>query len=93
MQVREVTDQLSRPVNSSWESLGSGTTAVLSSITLLEKQEAEDRGEETEVNSKDKDGGKSETGKNKTSAAQTGIYDTSISQEVNGRSKVGPINS
>lgn len=71
MQVTEVAAQLSRPVNGSWGSLGPGTTAILSSITLPEKQEAE-------VNSEDKDGGKSETDRKKTSAAQIGIYDTSI---------------
>ncbi|KAF3708519.1 Centrosomal protein of 68 kDa [Channa argus] len=41
-QVREVTVQLSRPVRSSWESLEPGITSILSSITLPEKQDAEE---------------------------------------------------
>lgn len=40
-QVKEVTALLSRPVAASWESLEPGTTSVLSSTTLPEKQEAE----------------------------------------------------
>ncbi|XP_070772392.1 centrosomal protein of 68 kDa [Enoplosus armatus] len=40
-QVREVTAQLSRPVTASWESVGPGTTSILSSITQPEKQEGE----------------------------------------------------
>ncbi|XP_078129189.1 centrosomal protein of 68 kDa isoform X2 [Sander vitreus] len=40
-QVREVTAQLSRLVTASWESLEPGTTSILSSITLPEKQKAD----------------------------------------------------
>lgn len=40
-QVREITAQLGQPVTASWESLGSGTSSTLSSITLPEKQKAE----------------------------------------------------
>lgn len=77
MQVREVTAQLSRPVTASWESLGPGTTTVLSSITLPDKLEAEDKEEEAEVkepegNNQDTDEGKDEKGREST--AQTGIY-------------------
>ncbi|KAM3842347.1 centrosomal protein of 68 kDa [Diretmus argenteus] len=45
-QVREVTAQLSQPVTASWESLEPGTTSILSSVTLPEKQEAEEEAEE-----------------------------------------------
>ncbi|XP_076599996.1 centrosomal protein of 68 kDa isoform X2 [Chaetodon auriga] len=68
-QVREVTAQLSRPVTSSWESLGPGTTSMLSSTTLPEKQEAEDK--ESEGNNQDTDEGKYGE---KMSAAQTGDH-------------------
>lgn len=78
MQVREVTALLSRPVTASWESLGPGTTSILSSITLPEKQEAEDEMEENEVNNQDKAEGKSETGRDKTRADPMGIYYTII---------------
>ncbi|XP_042289532.1 centrosomal protein of 68 kDa isoform X1 [Thunnus maccoyii] len=44
-QVREVTAQLRRPITASWESLDPGTTSILSSITLPEKQEAEEEEE------------------------------------------------
>ncbi|XP_076016523.1 centrosomal protein of 68 kDa isoform X2 [Genypterus blacodes] len=64
-QVREVTAQLGRPVTASWESLEPpGTTSVLSSVTLPEKQdqgeeqeEEEEEGEnkEQEVDSQDAD--------------------------------------
>ncbi|KAM9345087.1 centrosomal protein of 68 kDa [Symphorus nematophorus] len=64
-QVREVTAQLSRPVTASWESLDPGTTSILSSITLPERQEAEDK-EEEEAEDKDP-----ETGREEMSAAQT----------------------
>ncbi|KAK9541063.1 hypothetical protein VZT92_001139 [Zoarces viviparus] len=69
--VREVTAQLSRPVATSWESLETGT--ILSSITLPEKREAEDRDEEATVEelaggNHDTDEGKDETGRR---AAQT----------------------
>ncbi|XP_041803635.1 centrosomal protein of 68 kDa isoform X2 [Chelmon rostratus] len=64
-QVREVTAQLSRPVTTSWESLGPGTTSILSSTTLPEKQESEG-------NNHDTDGGKYELDREKMSAAQTG---------------------
>ncbi|GLD74457.1 centrosomal protein of 68 kDa isoform X1 [Lates japonicus] len=65
-QVREVTVQLSRPVTASWESLEPGTTSILSSITLPEKQEAKD--EEKEDDSQDtKDG---EMGREERNTAQ-----------------------
>ncbi|XP_026212399.1 centrosomal protein of 68 kDa isoform X2 [Anabas testudineus] len=48
-QVREVMTHLSQPVRASWESLEPGTTSILSSITLPEKQEAESNEEEPEV--------------------------------------------
>ncbi|XP_068424255.1 centrosomal protein of 68 kDa isoform X2 [Clinocottus analis] len=48
--VREVTAQLSRPVTTSWESLEPGAT----SITLPEKREAEDCGEEEEEEEEEK---------------------------------------
>ncbi|XP_034538395.1 centrosomal protein of 68 kDa isoform X1 [Notolabrus celidotus] len=68
-QVRDVTAQLSRPVTSSWESLGPGTTSVLSSIALPERQEAEDK--ELEGNNQDVDEGQDEMGRGERSAAQT----------------------
>ncbi|XP_029608824.1 centrosomal protein of 68 kDa [Salmo trutta] len=52
-QVREVTAQLSQPVTASWESLERGTTSVQSSVTLAEKQEAEEEGKEWEQNEKE----------------------------------------
>lgn len=65
-----MTAQLSRPVTASWESLEPGTTSILSSITLPEKQEAKD--EEKEDDSQDtKDG---EMGREERNTAQMGIY-------------------
>ncbi|CAK6978488.1 centrosomal protein of 68 kDa [Scomber scombrus] len=45
IQVREVTAQLGETVTASWESLEPGTTSILSSISLPEKQEAEEEKE------------------------------------------------
>ncbi|KAE8280272.1 Centrosomal protein of 68 kDa [Larimichthys crocea] len=75
-QVREVTAQLSRPVTASWESLEPGTTSVLSSVTLPDKQEAEVKEEETEAkelegSNQETDEGKYETCREEMSAAQT----------------------
>lgn len=78
VQVRKVTALLSRPVTASWESLGLGNTSILSSITLPEKQEAEDKMEENEVNNQDKAEGKSETSSDKMRADSMGIYHTII---------------
>lgn len=83
VQVREVTAQLSRPVTASWESLEPGTTSVLSSVTLPDKQEAEVKEEETEAkelegSNQETDEGKYETCREEMSAAQTGIYYTRI---------------
>ncbi|XP_068582954.1 centrosomal protein of 68 kDa isoform X2 [Cebidichthys violaceus] len=74
--VREVTAQLSRPVTTSRESLEQGTTSILSSITLPEKREAEDREEAATVEeltggNQDTDEGKDETGREDRRAAQT----------------------
>ncbi|XP_059179798.1 centrosomal protein of 68 kDa isoform X2 [Centropristis striata] len=66
-QVREVTDKLRQPVTSSWESLELGTTSILSSTTLPDKQEAQDNNEK-EVS---QDEGKDETGREERSAAHT----------------------
>ncbi|XP_071337775.1 centrosomal protein of 68 kDa isoform X2 [Trachinotus anak] len=68
-QVREVTAQLSWPVTASWESLELGTTSLLSSITLPERQEAED--EDKEGEGQDTDQGKEELGREERSSAQT----------------------
>ncbi|XP_071387144.1 centrosomal protein of 68 kDa isoform X2 [Centroberyx affinis] len=63
-QVREVTAQLSRPVTASWESLEPGTTSILSSITLPEKQEAEEEEEEgQQVKEREDDGQEADEGK------------------------------
>lgn len=76
-QVREVTAQLKRPITASWESLEPRTTSIRSSVTLSEKQEAEDKDEEPEVkelegNNQDTDEGKYETRREEMSAvAQT----------------------
>lgn len=70
MQVREVTAQLSRPVTASWESLEPGTTSILSSITLPEKQEAEEEeGKEQEGNQDAEKGNRKER-----SAAERSMY-------------------
>lgn len=75
-QVREVTAQLSRPVTASWDSLEPGTTSILSSVTLPEKQEAEDEEDEAKVKelesgNQDTDEGKDETDREERRAAQT----------------------
>ncbi|XP_018549599.1 centrosomal protein of 68 kDa isoform X2 [Lates calcarifer] len=80
-QVREVTAQLSRPVTASWESLEPGTTSILSSITLPEKQEAKD--EEKEDDSQDtKDG---EMGREERNTAQmAGHRDSEAVRRISG---------
>ncbi|XP_042358704.1 centrosomal protein of 68 kDa [Plectropomus leopardus] len=74
-QVREVTAKLSRPVTASWESLELGTTSILSSVTLPEKQEAEyeeDEAKDRELEGhQDSDEGKDEQDREERSAAQT----------------------
>ncbi|XP_029927065.1 centrosomal protein of 68 kDa [Myripristis murdjan] len=60
-QVREVTAQLSQPVTASWESLEPGTTSILSSITLPEKQDAEEV--EEQVREQEGDGQETDEGK------------------------------
>ncbi|KAK2823912.1 hypothetical protein Q5P01_021087 [Channa striata] len=76
-QVKEVTVQLSWPVTASWESLEPGTTSILSSITLPEKQEAkEEEDKPAEVKglegvAQDTAEGRDETGRGEKSAAQT----------------------
>lgn len=74
-----MTAKLSLPVTASWESLGPGTTTILSSITLPEEQGAEDKEEGAKVkepggNNEETDKGKDEKGREERSAAQTGKY-------------------
>ncbi|XP_065815291.1 centrosomal protein of 68 kDa isoform X1 [Labrus bergylta] len=73
-QVKEVTAKLRRPVTASWESLGPGNTSILSSITLTDKQDAENK--ELKGNNKEKE----ETGREERSASQTD--DPRVSEEV-----------
>ncbi|XP_033468751.2 centrosomal protein of 68 kDa isoform X1 [Epinephelus lanceolatus] len=78
-QVREVTAQLSRPVTASWESLEPGITSILSSVTLLEKQEAGDEEDEAKVkelegSSQHSDEGKDEMDREERSAAQMAAH-------------------
>ncbi|XP_034754119.1 centrosomal protein of 68 kDa isoform X2 [Etheostoma cragini] len=68
-QVREVTAQLSGPVTASWESLEPGTTSILSSVTLPEKQKAGVK--ELEGSSQDTGEGKRKMGREDRNAAQT----------------------
>ncbi|XP_031160552.2 centrosomal protein of 68 kDa [Sander lucioperca] len=68
-QVREVTAQLSQPVTASWESLEPGTTSILSSITLPEKQKADVK--ELEGSNQDTGEGKHKMGREERNAAQT----------------------
>ncbi|XP_035519823.1 centrosomal protein of 68 kDa isoform X2 [Morone saxatilis] len=74
-QVREVTAQLSQPVTASWESLGPGTTSILSSITLPDKQEAEAKEPQAHRHT---DEGKDETGREGISAAQTADHSDAV---------------
>uniref|UniRef100_A0A8D0AHG7 Centrosomal protein 68 n=1 Tax=Sander lucioperca TaxID=283035 RepID=A0A8D0AHG7_SANLU len=79
-QVREVTAQLSQPVTASWESLEPGTTSILSSITLPEKQKADVK--ELEGSNQDTGEGKHKMGREERNAAQTGGLSPSSLREV-----------
>lgn len=76
LQVREVITHLSQPVRASWESLEPGTTSIISSITLPEKQVAKNDVAEADVEeyesfNEDTEEGKDELGREERSAAQT----------------------
>uniref|UniRef100_UPI0037E7A0E8 centrosomal protein of 68 kDa isoform X2 n=1 Tax=Semicossyphus pulcher TaxID=241346 RepID=UPI0037E7A0E8 len=87
-QVREVTAQLSQPVTASWESLEPGTTSIMSSITLPERQGAEDK--ELKGNNGDTDEGKDETDREETSAALTADHRDSEAVRRSSRASVEP---
>lgn len=78
LQVRGITALLSCPLTTSCDSLEPGITSNFSSVTLPEKQEAEDKVEENEVDNEDKAEEESEAGRTKTRADQTGIYHTRL---------------
>lgn len=77
---------LSPPVRASWESLEPGTTSILSSITLPEKQEAENDEEDAEAEAKEsesinentEEGREDELCREERSAAQTGMCCISV---------------
>ncbi|XP_041645490.1 centrosomal protein of 68 kDa isoform X2 [Cheilinus undulatus] len=85
-QVKEVTAQLSRPVTASWESLGPGTTSVLSSVTLPDKQEAEDK----ELEGNNGTGGKDETDREERRAALTADHRASEAERTGPGPSVEP---
>lgn len=60
-----MTAQLGRPVTASWESLEPGTTSILSSITLPEKQEAKEQEGSQVIDERNRE---------ERTAAETGIH-------------------